>query len=38
LDCGVPVVGHLASEVWAALTALHIRTRVAGFGKLLSMV
>ena len=35
-DCGVPAVGHLPSEIWAALKALDIKGPVSGFGKLLS--
>jgi maleate isomerase len=35
-DFGLPVVGHLPSEIWAALKALNIRGPVGGFGKLLS--
>ncbi len=35
-DCGIPAVGHLASEIWAALRVLGIRGPVTGFGKLLS--
>jgi maleate isomerase len=36
-DCGVPAVGHLSSEIWAAMKAIGIRTPIQGFGKLLSM-
>ena len=37
-DCGLPAVGHLTSEIWAAMKALGIKTPIRGFGKLLSMV
>jgi maleate isomerase len=36
-DLGIPAVGHLTSEIWAALKALGIQKPVRGFGKLLSM-
>ena len=35
-DFGLPVVGHLPSEIWAALKTLDIRGPVTGFGRLLS--
>ncbi|MGH7783272.1 MAG: hypothetical protein ACREO5_05470, partial [Candidatus Binatia bacterium] len=37
-DFGVAVVGHLPSEIWAALKSLGIRQPIRGFGKLLSTV
>lgn len=37
-DFGVPVVGHLTSEIWAAFQTLGIRHPIRGFGKLLSTV
>jgi maleate isomerase len=37
-DCGLPAVGHLTSEIWAAMNAIGIRTPIRGFGKLMSMV
>jgi maleate isomerase len=36
VDFRRPVVGHLPSEIWAALKVLGIRGPVTGFGKLLS--
>jgi maleate isomerase len=36
-DFGLPVVGHLTSEIWFALKTIGIRTAIRGFGKLLAM-
>jgi maleate isomerase len=37
-DMGIPAVGHLTSEIWMALKTLNIKTRITGFGKLLTMM
>lgn len=37
-DLGIPAVGHLTSEVWMALNTLNIKTRITGFGRLLTMI
>jgi maleate cis-trans isomerase len=35
---GIPAVGHLTSEIWMALNTLNIKTRITGFGRLLTMI